>query len=78
VLRICAAALPMAAAAWITSELASGLPLHDLALRLVQVITAIGAAVIVFYASCRLLGVEELHEAANSIAGKFFRARRNK
>lgn len=75
-LRICIAALPMAAAAWISSEIASALPLHHLALRLVQVIAAIGTAVIVFYASCRLLGVEELHEAVSAVAGKFIRARR--
>jgi putative peptidoglycan lipid II flippase len=76
-LRICAAALPMAAAAWITSELASALPLHDLALRLVQVIAAIATAAIVFYLSCRLLRIEELTEAVNSIAGRVFRARRS-
>lgn len=75
-LRICIAALPMAAAAWISSEIASALPLHHLALRLVQVIAAIGTAVIVFYMSCRLLGVEELHEAVSAVAGKFIRARR--
>jgi putative peptidoglycan lipid II flippase len=75
-LRICIAALPMAAAAWISSEIASALPLHHLALRLVQVIASIGTAVIVFYASCRLLGVEELHEAVSAVAGKFIRARR--
>jgi putative peptidoglycan lipid II flippase len=76
-LRICAAALPMAAAAWITSELASALPLHDLALRLVQVIAAIATAAIVFYLSCRLLRIEELTEAVNAIAGRVFRARRS-
>lgn len=75
-LRICIAALPMAAAAWISSEIASALPLHHLALRLVQVVAAIGTAVIVFYMSCRLLGVEELHEAVSAVAGKFIRARR--
>lgn len=77
VLRICAAALPMAAAAWFTSELTAALPLHDLALRLVQVIAAIAAAVIAFYLSCRLLRIEELTEAVNAIAGRFFRARRS-
>jgi putative peptidoglycan lipid II flippase len=76
-LRICAAALPMAAAAWITSELASALPLHDLALRLVQVIASIATATIVFYLSCRLLRIEELTEAVNTIAGRVFRARRS-
>jgi putative peptidoglycan lipid II flippase len=76
-LRICTAALPMAAAAWITSELASALPLHDLALRLVQVIASIATAAIVFYLSCRLLRIEELTEAVNSIAGRVFRARRS-
>jgi putative peptidoglycan lipid II flippase len=77
VLRICAAALPMAAAAWFTSELTAALPLHDLALRLVQVIAAIAVAVIAFYLSCRLLRIDELSEAVNAIAGRFFRSRRS-
>jgi putative peptidoglycan lipid II flippase len=77
-LRICAAALPMAAAAWFTGEAAAALPLPDLALRLVQVIAAIGAAVVVFYLSCRMLGVQELDEAANTIGGKFLRGLRRK
>ncbi|HSK30850.1 MAG TPA: murein biosynthesis integral membrane protein MurJ, partial [Candidatus Limnocylindria bacterium] len=77
-LRICAAALPMAAAAWFTGEAAAALPLHDLALRLVQVTASIGAAVVAFYWSCRMLGVRELDEAANAIGGKFLRALRRR
>lgn len=73
-LKISLAALPMAAAAWLTSEIASALPLHHLPLRLVQVTAAIGAAVMVFYAGCRWLRVQELDEAANAIGGRFSRA----
>jgi putative peptidoglycan lipid II flippase len=74
-LKICLAALPMAAAAWLTSELVSALPLHHLALRFMQVIGAIGAAILVFYYGCRWLGVVELREAASALAGRFIRAR---
>ncbi len=38
VLKICAASIPMAAAAWVVTELTSALPLRDLALHLVQVV----------------------------------------
>ena len=78
ILRIFAAALPMAACAWLVSELAATLPLHELARRLVQVSAALGAAAVVFYLGCRWFGVEELTEAANAITGKFARFLRRK
>ncbi len=76
VLRIFAAALPMAASAWLVSELAAALPLHELARRLVQVAGALGTAAAVFYFGCRWFGVAELSEAFNAITGKFARMRR--
>ena len=78
VLRIFAAALPMAACAWLVSELAATLPLHELARRLVQVSAALGAAAVVFYLGCRWFGVAELSEAVNAITGKFARILRRK
>ena len=77
-LRIFAAALPMAACAWLVSELAATLPLHELARRLVQVSAALGAAAVVFYLGCRWFGVAELTEAADAITGKFARILRRK
>jgi putative peptidoglycan lipid II flippase len=76
VLRILAASLPMAAIAWLASELAATLPLRGLALHLVQVTAGIGTAALVFYFFCRLLRVEELDEAVNAIAGRFSRSLR--
>jgi putative peptidoglycan lipid II flippase len=70
VLRICAASLPMAAAAWLFSELATALPLHGLWLHLVQVGGSIGLAARVFYLCCRWLHIEELPEAVNAVAGR--------
>ncbi|MGH7817211.1 MAG: murein biosynthesis integral membrane protein MurJ, partial [Candidatus Binatia bacterium] len=74
VLRICAASLPMALAAWLISEVAAMLPLRGFLLHLVQVAAAVGCATLVFYFSCRLLGIEELDEAVESLGGRFLRA----
>lgn len=76
VLRIGAASLPMALAAWLISELATALPLQDIALQSVQVIGGISGAAGVFYMSCRLLGVEELNDAVTAVTGRFARLRR--
>jgi hypothetical protein len=78
VLRICSASLPMAATAWLTSELAALLPLRGLALHLVQVIAAIGLAAVVFYLCCRVLRIEELAEAVNAVTGRFARTLRRR
>ena len=71
--RVSAASLAMAATAWIVSDCLSWLPMRGIMLRLVQVIGAIASASLVFYWSCRLLKVEELHEAVNAIGGRFIR-----
>lgn len=76
VLRICAASLPLALAAWLTSVLAAALPLQGFLLHLVQVTGAIAVAAIVFYGCCRLFRIEELHEAVHAIAERFARAPR--
>lgn len=78
VLRICAASLPMAATAWLCSELATALPLRGLWLHLVQVAGSIGLAAGVFYSCCRWLQIEELPEAVNAVAGRFARALRRR
>ncbi|MGH7875454.1 MAG: murein biosynthesis integral membrane protein MurJ [Candidatus Binatia bacterium] len=78
VLRIFAAAVPMAAAAWLVNELAAGLPLHELARRLLQVGAALGTAAIVFSLGCRWFGVRELSEAVNAVTGMFARIVRRK
>ncbi len=75
VLRISAASLLMGATAWVASELAATLPLQGLALHLVQVLAGIGSAALVFYFACRLLGVDEIDETVNAIAGRFARSR---
>jgi putative peptidoglycan lipid II flippase len=73
VLRVSAASCAMAATAWLASESLSHLPLRGVALHLIQVSAAIGLAALVFYGSCRLLRVEELHEAVNAVGGRFTR-----
>jgi putative peptidoglycan lipid II flippase len=78
VLRIIAAALPMALVAWLTSELVTFLPLRGIGLELLQVIGGIGCATIVFYLTCRWLRVEEANEAFTAIAGRFLRLRHRK
>jgi putative peptidoglycan lipid II flippase len=76
VLRICAASLPMALAAWFTIELVTALPLRGIVLELIQVVGGIGLAALIFYLSCRLLGVQEVNEAVHAIAGRFSRLHR--
>lgn len=76
VLRIIAASLLMAAAAWLASELSATLPLQGLARHFVQVTAGIGSAALVFYFACRVLRVEELDEAINAIVGRLMRSRR--
>lgn len=76
VLRIFVASLPMAAVAWLASELAATLPLRGLALHLVQVMAGMGLAALAFYFACRLLRVEEIDEAIHAITGRFSRALR--
>ncbi len=73
VARILAASLPMAAAAWLVSELAATLPMRGLALYLAQVTGGIASAALVFYSACRLFGVHELDEAIHAITGRFSR-----
>jgi len=73
VLRVSAASCVMAATAWLVSESLSHLPLRGVALHFIQVGTAIGLAALVFYLSCRLLRVEELHEAVDAVGGRFIR-----
>jgi putative peptidoglycan lipid II flippase len=75
VLRISAASLLMGATAWVASELAATLPFEGLALHLIQVLGGIGSAALVFYFACRLLGVDELDETVNAIAGRLARSR---
>ena len=75
VLRISAASLLMAAAAWAASELTATLALQGLALHLVQVVSGISCAALVFYLACRLLKIHELDEAIHAIAGRFARFR---
>ncbi|HVO95146.1 MAG TPA: lipid II flippase MurJ, partial [Terriglobales bacterium] len=78
VLRIIAATLPMAGAAWLVSELTATLELHNLARRSLQVGTSLAAAAIVFYLSCRWFNVVELREAMDAIGGRFTRMLRRR
>jgi len=73
VLRVAAASCAMAAGAWFASELLSWLPLRGLGLHLLQVIAALALAAVIFYAGCRLLGVEELDDAVNALGGRLMR-----
>jgi putative peptidoglycan lipid II flippase len=73
ILRIVAATLPMAIVGWLANELAAALPLPGLMLDFVRVAAAIILATLTFYASCRLLRIEELNEAVESIGGRFLR-----
>jgi putative peptidoglycan lipid II flippase len=75
VLRISAASLFMAAAAWMASELAATWPLRGLALHFVQVGAGMLSALSVFYFACRVLRVEELDETLEAITGRFIRSR---
>lgn len=73
VLRIGAASVPMAVAAWWVSALCSELPLRGLALELVTVVAPISVAAVVFYAACRWLKIRELDEAIGAIGGRLLR-----
>jgi putative peptidoglycan lipid II flippase len=73
VFRVIAASCAMAAGAWFASELLSWLPLRGLGLHLLQVSAALALAAVIFYVSCRLLGVEELDDAVNALGSRFVR-----
>jgi len=73
VFRVIAASCAMAAGAWFASELLSWLPLRGLGLHLLQVSAALALAAVIFYGSCRLLGVEELDDAVNALGSRFVR-----
>ena len=73
VFRVIAASCGMAAGAWFASELLSWLPLRGLGLHLLQVSAALALAAVIFYGSCRLLGVEELDDAVNALGSRFVR-----
>jgi len=73
VLRICAATAPMAIVAWLVNHLAATVPLHDTLTSVLRVATSITLATLTFYVCCRLLRIEELDEAIESIGGRFLR-----
>jgi putative peptidoglycan lipid II flippase len=73
IFRVIVASCAMAAGAWFASELLSWLPLRGLGLHLLQVIAAMALAAVIFYAGCRLLGVEELDDAVNALGARFTR-----
>jgi putative peptidoglycan lipid II flippase len=77
-LKICAAAIPMAAVAWGVNEFCASLSMAGIALKLVRVSASITVAAFVFYLACRLLRIEELDEATDAIAGKFLRVWKRK
>jgi putative peptidoglycan lipid II flippase len=77
-LRICAASIPMAAAAWSVNALCATLPLGGVVLELVSVAASITLAAVVFYAACRLLRVDELDEAIDAVIGRFLRVFKRK
>jgi peptidoglycan biosynthesis protein MviN/MurJ (putative lipid II flippase) len=77
-LRICAASIPMAAAAWSVNALCATLPLGGVVLELVSVAASITLAAVVFYAACRLLRVDELDEAIDAVVGRFLRVFKRK
>ncbi|HEY6367857.1 MAG TPA: murein biosynthesis integral membrane protein MurJ [Candidatus Binatia bacterium] len=77
-LRICAASILMAAAAWLGSEFCASLPLTGITHKLVRVSVSMTLAAVVFYLACRMLHVEELEEAVDAIAGRFLRVLRRK
>jgi putative peptidoglycan lipid II flippase len=73
VLRICAATIPMAMVGWSVNELAEALPMSGLALDITRVVAAVLLAALTFYLSCRLLRIEELSVAAESLGANFLR-----
>ncbi len=78
ILRIAAAAVPMAAVTWLVSESATMLPMTGLALNVVRVPAAIILAAAAFYFACRALRVSELDESMNAIGGRFSRILRRR
>ena len=76
VMRIVAATIPMAAAAWLVDLTISATPLRGLPLEFLRVAAAIVAAVIVFTIACHKLRIREFTEAYDAIAGKIMRALR--
>ncbi|MGH7811348.1 MAG: murein biosynthesis integral membrane protein MurJ [Candidatus Binatia bacterium] len=73
VLRISAATIPMAMVGWSVNELAEALPMSGLALDFTRVVAAVLLAALTFYLSCRLLRIEELNAAAESLGANFLR-----
>jgi putative peptidoglycan lipid II flippase len=73
VLRISAATIPMAMVGWSVNELAAALPMSGLALDFTRVVAAVLLAALTFYLSCRLLRIEELSAAAESLGASFLR-----
>ena len=71
--KICAASLPMAAAAWAVNHFISTLPLTGLVLEFTRVLLAIGLALVTFSFGCRLLAIAEFNEALEAIAGRLKR-----
>jgi len=78
ILRICAASVPMALVAWSIHSFTDTLPWRGLTIDFIRVVCAIALATLTFYASCRLLRVEELNEAVGAIASKLRRTVRAK
>ncbi len=78
VLKICAATVPMALAAWLVDELSLALPLSGLALDFTRVLVPITLAAIVFYMGCRMLRIGELDDAFDAIAGRMLRGWRRR
>ncbi|HYA29026.1 MAG TPA: murein biosynthesis integral membrane protein MurJ, partial [Acidobacteriota bacterium] len=73
ILRIFAATAPMAIVAWLVNDLAAALPLHGMILSVLRVAAAVTLATLTFYLCCRLLRIEELDEAIESIGGRLVR-----
>jgi putative peptidoglycan lipid II flippase len=78
VLRILAAALPMAIVAWGVDALCAAVPVSGLPLVFIRVAASISVASVTFYAGCRLLRVSEVNEAFDATAGRFLRAFRRR
>lgn len=77
-LRIGAASIPMAAVAWLVSELCGNLPLAGIVFKLVRVGLSITLAGMAFYLACRLLRIDELDEAVDAVAGRLMRRLKRK
>ncbi len=71
-LKICEASFVMAIVAWLVNwRIGVQLPFKGVSLRLIQVPVAIAAGAASFYYLCRILSVKEMHDAVNSIGGRF-------